>query len=145
MSATIEILGSQHQTVLARLDEIAVAPAGAPLEDFLAFLEGEVQEHFGLEETFLFPALARHRHLAEGPVAVMEAEHREFRALVAELGVALRASRADSAAAAARTVIELLRAHIYKEDHVLFPLAEHVLSPAELDELDAKSGAHERG
>ena len=142
MSTTIATLESQHQTVLARLEEAAAG--AAPLPGFLAFLQGEVQEHFALEEDFLFPALARHRQLAEGPLVVMEAEHAEFRALVAELAVALRASNAEAATTAAREIVGLLRAHIHKEDHVLFPMASHVLSPAELDEIDARSAAHRR-
>jgi hemerythrin-like domain-containing protein len=145
MSTTIDTLGSQHRTVLARLHEIAAAaPAAAPLPDFLAFLQSEVQEHFALEEDFLFPALARHAQLAQGPLAVMEAEHEEFRALVAELAVALRTGNAAAAAGAARDVVGLLRAHIDKEDHVLFPMARHVLSAAELDDLDARAAARRR-
>ena len=142
MSTTIATLESQHQTVLARLDEIAAG--AAPLPGFLSFLQGEVQEHFALEEDFLFPALERHRHLADGPVAVMKAEHEEFRALVAELAVALRAGSAEGAETAARAIVGLLRAHIDKEDHVLFPMARHVLSAAELDEIDALSAAPRR-
>lgn len=138
MSATIDTLGVQHQTVLARLDEIETAAAAARLADFLAFLQGELLEHFALEENRLFPVLARH-HLAEGPLAVMQMEHEDFRALVAELAVALRAGNAEGAVAAAREIIALLRAHISKEDHVLFPLARHVLSAAEVEEIDARA------
>lgn len=142
MSTTIDTLGNQHRTVLARLDEVAAAgPAAAGLPEFLAFLQDEVREHFALEEDFLFPALAHHRTLAQGPLAVMEAEHEEFRALVAALAVALRAGSAEGAVTAAGEIIALLRAHIDKEDHVLFPLARRILSAAELDEVDDRARA----
>lgn len=144
MSTTIATLESQHQTVLARLDQVAAAAAAAPLPDFLVFLQGEVGEHFALEEEFLFPALERFPQLAQGPVAVMKAEHAEFRALVAALAVALRAGSQDGALTAARQVIGLLRAHIDKEDHVLFPMARHFMSAVELDDLDARTAAHRR-
>jgi hemerythrin-like domain-containing protein len=38
-------------------------------------------------------------------------------------------------------LIELLRGHIAKEDQILFPMAERLLSPAELDEVDRRAAA----
>lgn len=145
MSTMIDTLGNQHRTVLARLDETPIDGASAAhLADFLAFLQGEVREHFALEEEFLFPALARHRNLAQGPLAVMEAEHEEFRALLAASADALRADDAERAAITAGSIVALLRAHIDKEDHVLFPMARRILSATELDEVDARAAARPR-
>jgi len=145
MHTTIATLGQQHRTVLARLDEVEAAAPGhtATRREFLAFLGGEVEEHFGLEEEALFPVLARHPHLTTGPVAVMEAEHHEFRALIAELAAALRAPGAGRPDPVVRAIITLLRAHIDKEDHVLFPLAEALLTAAELGEVEARAAARE--
>ena len=146
MTKTIERLREQHQIVLARLDEVEAAVPGslATMGEFLAFLQTELPEHFDLEETVLFPVLSRHRHLADGPVAVMEAEHHECHALVAELAVALRAGSMEQLAAVARRVVAVLRAHIDKEDHVLFPLAARVLSAAERDEVEARAAQRPR-
>lgn len=143
MTTTIETLAQQHRAVLARLEEAeAVAPGrAAALEDFLGFLESEVREHVGLEEEALFPILATRPHLAVGPIAVMEAEHHELHALVAELGAALRTAGADQPAAVARKIIALLRAHIDKEDHVLFPLAAQVLTADELEAVEVRAAA----
>lgn len=147
MTTTIETLREQHHAVLARLDEVEARASGHPaaLRDFLDFLRGEVREHLGFEEDALFPVLARHPRLAQGPVAVMEAEHHELRALIAELAIGLRAGDADQPPTIARIIIALLRAHIDKEDHVLFPLAVRVLSAAELDEVEARTTASRRG
>jgi hemerythrin-like domain-containing protein len=146
MATTIETLREQHQTVLARLNEVEAAAPGqrAAMEAFLAFLRSELHEHLGLEEEALFPVLSHHPHLATGPVAVMEAEHRECDALVAELAIGLRSGSAEPLAAVAERIIALLRAHIDKEDHVLFPLAAHMLSAAEHDEVDARAAARTR-
>jgi hemerythrin-like domain-containing protein len=143
MHSTIATLAQQHRMVLARLDEVEAGAPGhtATLQQFLAFLGSEVEEHFGLEEEALFPVLARHPHLAAGPVAVMNAEHHEFRALVGELATALRTPGAGRPDPVARAIITLLRAHIDKEDHVLFPLAEDLLTAAELEEVQARAAA----
>ncbi len=141
---TIETLGQQHQTVLARLQAVEAAMPGpaAVLEDFHAFLAGELGEHFELEEAALFPILATRPQLAAGPIAVMEAEHLEFRSLLAELGAALgRPGGEHQAAVTSRLIVALLRAHIEKEDHVLFPLAAEVLTADELATLEARAAA----
>jgi hemerythrin-like domain-containing protein len=109
------------------------------LENFHAFLEGEVREHFELEEEALFPILATRPPLAAGPLAVMMAEHEEFRALLAELGAALRVADSERRAAVIGRIVTLLRTHIDKEDHVLFPLAAQLLAPEELATVEARA------
>ena len=139
---TIETLGAQHRIVLARLNELDDGgPEPARMEALLAFLAGELEEHLVLEERALFPVLARHTQVTARPVAGMEAEHGELRALVGELTCALRAGGAGRAQSVGRVIAALLRAHIDKEDHVLFPLAERMLTLAELEEVDARAAA----
>jgi hemerythrin-like domain-containing protein len=140
MTTAIETLGQQHRKVLGRLKavEAAALERAAELEDVYAFLQGEVREHFALEEEALFPILATHPQLAAGLIAVMEGEHEEFRALLAELGAALRTAGAERRAVVISRLIALLRAHIDKQDHVLFPLATQVLTPQELATVEAR-------
>lgn len=107
--------------------------------------------HHWKEEQHLFPALARRGVPVEGgPIGVMLAEHEEGRRLLR-----LMAEGSDrEAAGAVKAYAALLRAHIDKENGILFPLAEQVLSEAEqqglADGFDAieqtmlGSGAHER-
>ena len=144
--STIDTLADQHRAVLAHLDEIrpGVVVSVGRLEALLAFLRDEVEEHLGLEEDALFPLLARRPQLEAGPLAVMAAEHEELRALVAELEAALRTDRSAESAAVAAAIAALLRAHIDKEDHVLFPLAVALLSAAECVEVEARAAARER-
>jgi hemerythrin-like domain-containing protein len=137
---TIAILGSQHRDVLDRLAAIEAALAAdddSDLPAFAAFLQAEVMEHFTLEERALFPKLERHLPVGQGPLAVMHAEHTEFRALLEELDSAVRAGARDAQRLHAAEIIGLLRAHIHKEDHVLFPLASQLLSAEEMSEVDA--------
>lgn len=139
MTATIGLLSMQHQDVLAQLHavEAEILPRkDADLAEFAAYLADEVACHFALEEQALFPLLARHLDLEHGPLAVMNAEHAAFREGLAGLAAALHGGDLTAQRTQAVQLIELLRAHIDKEDHVLFPMAEHLLSASEQDEVD---------
>ena len=141
MSATIDKLGQDHQHVLAQLSAVEhrlAETADAPAE-FAAYLDREVLEHFAVEEEALFPILARHLPPAGGPLAVMNAEHEEFRSLLAALRAAVRAGDAEQGRGCARELIELLRGHIAKEDRILFPMAMQMLSGDEQREVDARA------
>jgi hemerythrin-like domain-containing protein len=144
MTATIELLGTQHQDVLARLTQIEAAIMArddGDLAPFAAFLANEVVHHFAIEEQALFPLLARHLSLEQGPLAVMNAEHAAFRELLGDLTTAVRAGNLDAQRTHAAELVELLRGHIAKEDQVLFPMAARLLSPAELVEVDGRTAA----
>jgi len=96
--------------------------------------------HHGKEEQHLFPALARHDVPVEGgPVGVMLAEHAEGRQLLGVIG----AGTDREVAEAIRGYVALLRAHIDKENTILFPLAEHILDEDERRRLAAGFAAVE--
>jgi hemerythrin-like domain-containing protein len=83
--------------------------------------------HHGKEETALFPAMERAGVARDnGPIGAMLAEHEQGRALVRRMAGSLDAG-ADFAAAV-RSYVALLTQHISKEDSVLFPLADRLLS-----------------
>ena len=97
--------------------------------------------HHGKEEDVLFPALAAAGLPTEGgPIGVMLHEHTEGRAHIAGMTDALARLRAGENAAAdfaqhALDYIALLRAHIDKENHILFVIAEQRLPPAAHQQL----------
>jgi hemerythrin-like domain-containing protein len=144
MTATIDLLSTQHQDVLAHLAVVeseTLTHDDSDLAGFATFLEGEVLQHFTLEEQALFPLLAGHLSPTQGPLAVMHAEHARFRELLAGLANALRDGNRNTQRTLAAEIIELLREHIAKEDHVLFPMATRVLSAAEHAEVDRRAAA----
>jgi hemerythrin-like domain-containing protein len=138
MSTLIDLLVRQHTEVLARIDRDVgnfddPQVAGA----FLDFLENDVVSHFRLEEDLLFPELAAVPSIAGGPLRVMNAEHAAFRDLLAA-GKDARERREHGALATAATdLAALLRAHIAKENQVLFPMSLDALSPEQLRRIDA--------
>lgn len=166
-----EILMSEHrviEVVLACLDKMAdhafhtgkVDVASA--RDAVSFLRTFADQcHHGKEEARFFPAMERCGLPADaGPTAVMRQEHEMGRGHVRRMEAAAAeyekgaASAADRFAFEARGFVELLRDHIAKEDQVLFPMADRMLSPAAQAELlgdfghfeehDMKAGTHDR-
>ncbi len=98
--------------------------------------------HHGKEEDLLFPAMeAKGLSRREGPIAVMLAEHDQGRACVREMAAAADgiAARTNGSASrwlsAAGKFSSLLRAHIDKENNVLFVMAERILSNDEQSKL----------
>jgi hemerythrin-like domain-containing protein len=90
--------------------------------------------HHGKEEGMLFPALEACGLPGDsGPIAVMLYEHRLGREAVAAKGSAHPQAREGDPGARARLLdagrayVDLIRAHIGKEDHVLFDMADEMV------------------
>jgi hemerythrin-like domain-containing protein len=91
--------------------------------------------HHGKEEAHLFVAMVAKGIPKEGgPIGQMLHEHEQGRAFVRGMvDTLVKADSGDSKVIQEFTsnafgYVELLRAHIYKEDHILFPLASRILS-----------------
>jgi hemerythrin-like domain-containing protein len=126
-----DVLRDEHRVILLALDllERAIGPGVVLAEGWweaaVAWLRAFAdQNHHAKEEASLFPAMVKAGVPSEGgPIAVMLAEHAQGRALIAAIAEGIGAARA----AAARDYVDLLRAHIDKENDVLFPLADAVI------------------
>ena len=170
MKAT-ETLRVEHQVILKVLDcleEIAHAAerdgaldlvsADEALDFLTTFADGC---HHGKEEHAFFPALVkRGLPLQVGPIAVMLADHREGRELRARMARGLEGARRSESgaiatfAAAAEAYVALMQDHIDKENGVLFPMGDEMLSASDQTELehafeqvehvDMGAGVHER-
>jgi hemerythrin-like domain-containing protein len=104
------------------------AANASDVSDFVHFFRVFVAGfHHQREEQILFPALVNHAEVPgdRGPLAVIEADHREAAGLVDEL--AARADDVGRAADVARRLAHHVWEHIDKEDSVLFPEAEQRL------------------
>ncbi len=129
---------------------------------FFKYFDEELLQHNRKEEKTLFPVLQK-KLMAAGehstglhPVTaidVMEDDHVKFIQLGALvfnlLGLATRIQDTpsrifvlDTAYENARELLELLKLHIYREDHTLFPLAKKFLSKEEFEELEKEMAKH---
>lgn len=155
MSRAIDDLKHEHEAILfalgilSRMTQRMGGGAAVPLDDLSAFI-GFLKEfadkcHHGKEEGLLFPALLRAGLPAQGgPVEVMLAEHVQGRQWIHDMEAATQpALDAAAFARAAAGYSELLRAHIEKENGVLFPMAEQLLSQQQLDALFEAFEQHE--
>ena len=148
-----DILSAEHRVieqVLACLDKLSdlddaqvfpVTPAGEILDFFKNFAD---RCHHGKEEVHLVPAMEENGFSAtQGPTAVMRSEHEQGRLYIEAMSKALEMLRSDTNnresrqhfRRSAKDYIRLLGDHIFKEDTVLFPMAENCLSNREKDEL----------
>ena len=104
--------------------------------------------HHAKEEDLFFPLL-KERGIREdgGPIGVMLHEHDVGRDCVRRMREASEADEFDGVkfATAANEFIPLLRQHIFKENNVLFKMAEQVLSEADDADMDGKFSQVEQG
>lgn len=154
----LETMMAEHRQIeraLAALESCArqleggddVSPAA--LSRFARFLKGYADDlHHGKEEALLFEKMVDAGFPREaGPVAMMRVEHERGRALVKELK-ALGEKDAFGAVDRRRVVevsfqfAALLRAHIQKEDRILYPMAEQRLPPEAMALLAEECRAH---
>ncbi len=107
--------------------------------------------HHGKEEENLFPALEKHGMSRQrGPIAVMLMDHEQGRAYVHGMDEARKRLDAGERSALkdaldnARNYTALLRQHIAREDNILFPMADRLLTSQEQQDLLKKFEEVER-
>ncbi len=164
-------LKHEHQIILIALDaverDMQQIQAGGPVPEerigqMIDFIQNFADRcHHAKEENLLFARMQdRGLTVNGGPIGVMLQEHDEGRRLVRAAAQALpRAGAGDAAATDALAThllafVRLLRVHIDKEDNVLYPLANKILTTADQTELAAAferveaeemgEGTHER-
>jgi hemerythrin-like domain-containing protein len=171
MSEAIDELMNEHRLIEKVLDSlegyVGEIEAGATVDrktvgEFAVFFREFADRcHHGKEEDRLFVAMQAHGFPAHaGPLAVMLAEHVEGRRHVGalrDLGQGSGPVSPEERRAVidhASAFIPMLRAHIQKEDNVLYPMAMRAVPPDVMDGLKAQfeafekevvgAGAHER-
>jgi hemerythrin-like domain-containing protein len=113
------------------------------LEQMVDFIRGFADRcHHGKEEDLLFCAMEEAGiSRQEGPIGMMLHEHAVGRNYVQGMAEGIASYKAGDAAAAtriaenARGYAALLTRHIFKEDNILYPIADRVLSPETQAEL----------
>jgi len=147
MMRLLDEFAKEHRLVdrvagsLIRFAERAADGVTSPSDvvDFVQFFRVYVAGfHHEREEQVLFPALVEHAEVPgdRGPLAVIEADHREAAALLDTL--ASCADEPGRAADAARRLAHHLWEHVDKEDSVLLPEAEQRLIRAGVPRLEGR-------
>jgi len=154
MSQAIDDLRREHDAILSALDildriEVEAKQSTAATGDiaaFISFLKEFVDTcHHGKEEGMLFPALTRAgASEREASVPTLLSEHEQGRALIKAMEEASHpVLQPEQFSAAAKAYSRHLRAHIERENKILFPTAEQVLDEVKLNTLHRAFVKHE--
>ncbi|HEX8925007.1 MAG TPA: hemerythrin domain-containing protein, partial [Terriglobales bacterium] len=170
MNKATEALEREHEliqkvvAIMAQLVsqlELRHAVSSEVLRDLLQFMrEFSEQCHHGKEESYFFPYLESKGVPSTGcPLAALKGEHAKSRQLLDDLNsaAAIYIGNPENGRLALTDVLQslvtLYPAHMWKEDYLLFPMADKVLGEAdhesllrqfEMAEQVLGSNAHER-
>jgi hemerythrin-like domain-containing protein len=162
MSKPIETLMNEHRLIEEVLDSLEAfaktvdkgtdddrRSAGQFAQFFRSFAD---RCHHGKEEDLLFKELTKMGMPAEsGPIGVMLHEHELGRSCVRRIAALAdgegpwTSEELGDFRGAASEFVPLLRAHIQKEDQILFPTAEGILTPDRVDQLNTQFDDFDRG
>ena len=150
-----DLLDKDHQIILRALDVLEQmadeVKKGYPidprdLEFVVRFLkEFEDEHHQTKEESALFPILLKASGAQQVRLEQMRFQHDQERSLVEGLEEALKTKHGQDFVHFAKRLIDLLRAHIYKEESELFGLIELVLSDEEDRRVVEEFGKFDEG
>lgn len=137
----IQLLMDEHRVierVLNGLESFSEKPEGtkSPLKDYVVFLREYADRlHHGKEEDILFDQMVKNGFPKEGgPIAVMLMEHDQGRAYIRALTDLAERERVWTPEDRGllhkhgTEYVNLLRAHIQKEDQILYPMARSRLT-----------------
>lgn len=147
----LEQLRADHEEILLQLENLERAVAGQNFDkkqigDFLHFTETFAEPHHEKEEKVLFPELEQKGIPNEGgPIGVMLSEHAAKRGYVKNLKIALENNDIGQMKENSLAIVGLLRDHINKENNILYPMAEQVLTEEDLCKIsDQCEHLHEK-
>lgn len=167
MQAT-DILMEEHRVIVRVLDSLETAATrlsagqAIPMDFFIEaadFIKNFADGcHHKKEEGILFVALAANGMPQDaGPVGVMLAEHEEGRRFTRAMREGAQRVQGGDATALSQVIqnalgyVALLRQHIQKENHILFPMADQVIPigqhqqiMAEFNRVENEEDVHEK-
>ena len=136
--------------ILEKIQERLENNGEADYKDIISLLEllKEFADkcHHGKEELFLFPALEKAGVMKEGgPIGKMLMEHTKGRELIKKMQESILNDKVNKTAfiTAALEYVRHMRAHIEKENTVLFPMIDTRMSASEQKELFENFENHE--
>lgn len=144
-----QVLSEEHQNILKVIDgvlnECNEIEGGKDLEksyfaEVIDFIKNYADAyHHAKEEDILFKAMLENvENMHCNPIPVMLHEHDEGRHYIKNLEEAIANTNKEQILSNSRGYCLLLRDHIYKEDNVLYPMAEEALSEKQKEEVQAK-------
>jgi len=149
MKNITQILSDEHQNILrvisAALSECTEIENGKELnieffEKTIDFIKNYADKfHHAKEEDILFKAMLENvESLHCNPIPVMLHEHDEGRNYVKGMEHGIAENNTNMIIESTRGYCFLLQEHIYKEDNILYPMAEQALTDEQKDSINQK-------
>lgn len=124
--------------------ETALDDGRTDLGEDLARFSARMRVHLDMEEQVLFPAFEQATGMqGGGPTAVMRMEHDQLRAVLGRMEALAGEGNWDGLLDEGDTLHMLIQQHNAKEEGILYPMAERVLS-AQWGGIAEKLAAYER-
>ncbi|HEY3327248.1 MAG TPA: hemerythrin domain-containing protein [Novimethylophilus sp.] len=138
--------GHQHCDGLFVAAENAVADGRmAEAETGYCAFRDEMETHFTMEETVMFPAFEAATGMVGGPTEVMRSEHVQMRELLAQMQAAFAKPDAYEYLGLSETLLMIMQQHNFKEEQILYAMADQALesdAAAIIERMKAVEIAH---
>lgn len=129
-----------HDEIDRLLEEFRASKSGdraATLATYREF-KTRLERHIGWEEDILFPLFERLTGMTDnGPTTVMRAEHRQITGFLDAIDATIKdgetSTEADESA-----LLQVLAAHNFKEEHILYPMIDRQVSAADREAVFAR-------
>lgn len=144
-------LKGEHTPLIKMLDRIVslteqiakeseIEQSFAELKIDVTTFISELDPHSVREEGVLFPMLGAYIGTTSGPIAAMEYEHEQAKSLISDFRAKAEISQLSTEemknlSEIVKNAYDVLIQHFSKEENVLFPMAERMLTDEEKDEL----------
>ena len=151
LSEGLKQLKSEHPPLLEQLEKLYTLTQNIDQElnveeDFIELIEqvkafkAALDSHSEREEGVLFPMMATYIGTTSGPIAVMEYEHDQAKTNIGSFLTNAEVTEASTEekkrlAELIQNAYFILTEHFSKEENVLFPMAERMLTDEEKAEL----------
>jgi iron-sulfur cluster repair protein YtfE (RIC family) len=138
METITDVLTEDHRyadELFATAVRYAEQAAWHECEQQLALFHVALETHMKIEEDVLFPAFEQATGSKAGPTAVMRHEHREMLALLDDIAAAADAGDQKRFESLAQSFLTVLNMHSAKEETVLYPMCDTVLTTLDGAEL----------
>lgn len=102
-------------------------------KNFVAFKHG-LEKHIAWEKDVLFPIFQKKTGITEGPILVLEEEHRQILKMLQQINSRIQKNDISSNRSE-HDLIVILGHHTVKEENVLYPVLDHLLTVDEKKDL----------
>jgi iron-sulfur cluster repair protein YtfE (RIC family) len=131
MHTILDFLGSDHRAcddLFASAETAMAQKDWDSARDLFGHFQAAMARHLAMEEEVLFPAFEARTGNSMGPTEVMRMEHEQMRGLLQDMASAVADASHSRYLGLSETLNMLMQQHNLKEENMLYPMSDRVLS-----------------